>query len=142
MGVLNRLSKKNTKITNEAGENSVVESTMKPTSRAKKTGQTNVDGGVVLNVAHRIIVKPLVTEKAALLEAKNKFSFIVARTATKKQIKQAIKEMYKTDAQKVQVVNVAGKKVRSGRITGRRSDYKKAVVTVASGSSIHLHDNV
>lgn len=135
MGVLNRFKK-------TSPNTAKAEVTKTPKSRAKKTDETQGEGAVTTNTAYRIILRPLVTEKAALLESKNKYSFMVVRSATKSQIRRAVKELYKTDAKKVQVVNMPGKKVRSGRITGRRSDYKKAIVTVVLGSSIQLHDNV
>lgn len=93
--------------------------------------------------AYRIIVRPLVTEKAATMQsAHKKYSFIVTTAASKGQIKQAIKELYGIEPVMVNVVQVQGRRVRFGRHLGRRSDYKKAVVTLPAGKSITVHEGV
>ncbi len=92
--------------------------------------------------AHRIIIRPLVTEKAATMQSMNQYAFVVANDANKTQVKQAIKELYGVDTLAINVINVQGKHVRFGRGMGRRSDFKKAIITVPKGSNITIHEGV
>lgn len=86
-----------------------------------------------------IIRKPLVTEKTARnTERSNQYAFQVASDATKPEIKAAVKEMFNVEVESVQVVNVKGKSKMFQRRPGKRSDVKKAYVTLAAGSSIDL----
>ena len=95
----------------------------------------------------KIILKPIFTEKMrALEESQNKYAFHVAPTANKKEIKVAVEKKFDVTVVKVATQNRAGKvkqmSVRSGgkviRTQGSRSSWKKAIVTLAEGSSIDL----
>lgn len=95
----------------------------------------------------KIIVKPILTEKMAILEEReNKFAFLVFPDANKSEIKKAVEAKFDVKVVKVATMNRQGKHkqmtVRSGgrtiRTTGKRSDYKKAVITLESGSTIDL----
>lgn len=92
--------------------------------------------------SYRVILRPLVTEKSAIGESENKYSFVVAQWATKLEIKQAVREIYGVTPVSINVINASGRRVRFGRHQGRRSDFKKAVVSLASGQSINLHKGV
>lgn len=104
-----------------------------------KDAATPAKGG---NVAYRVLVKPLVTEKTAVMQSANKYTFIVALWAKKTHVKAAIKEMYGVDPIAVNMVNVQGHRVRFGKSAGKRSDYKKAVITLPAGKSITIHEGV
>ncbi len=85
-----------------------------------------------------ILVAPHVTEKATLLSEHNKIVFKVANDATKADIKAAVEALFKVKVVAVNTINVKGKtKFFRGR-PGRRSDVKKAVVTLEKGQSIEL----
>jgi len=95
----------------------------------------------------KIIVKPILTEKMAILEEReNKFAFLVSPDANKSEIKKAVEAKFDVKVVKVATMNRQGKHkqmtVRSGgrtiRTTGKRSGYKKAVITLESGSTIDL----
>ena len=95
----------------------------------------------------KIIIKPILTEKMAILEEReNKFAFLVSPGANKSEIKKAVELKFEVKVVKVATMNRIGKQkqmtVRSGghtiRTTGKRSDYKKAVITLESGSTIDL----
>ena len=90
----------------------------------------------------RILVKPLVTEKSAVAESINKYSFVVARSANKNQIKKAVEEIYGVKPAVVNVINMEGRRLRFGRSAGRRSDFKKAIVTLPEGKTIDIHSGV
>jgi large subunit ribosomal protein L23 len=83
-----------------------------------------------------IILGPVITEKATLLSEHNQVAFRVAMTATKPQIRKAIEELFKVKVTGVNTLRVKGKTKRFRGRMGRRSDYKKAIVTLAEGQSI------
>lgn len=89
-----------------------------------------------------VIIKPLVTEKSAVMQSVNKYSFIVAAAANKMQVKAAVKQLYSVDPVAIHMINVQGHRVRSGKSAGKRSDFKKAIVTLKSGQTIALHEGV
>ena len=84
------------------------------------------------------IVSPVITEKATMLSEQNKVVFRVAKDATKPQIAEAIENLFKVSVVKVNTINVKGKTKRFRGRVGRRSDVKKAIVTLAEGQSIDI----
>ncbi len=84
------------------------------------------------------ILAPVITEKATYLSEHNKVVFRVAKDATKDEIADAVEQLFKVKVTKVNTLNVKGKtKLWRGR-RGRRSDVKKAIVTLAEGQSIDV----
>lgn len=94
------------------------------------------------SIADKVLLRPLVTEKSAIAESVNKYSFVVAKRMNKQQIKKAVEDLYGIKPIAVNIFNVPGRQIRFGRIQGRRSDYKKAVVTLPPGKSIDIHTGV
>ena len=84
------------------------------------------------------ILSPIITEKATMLSEQNKVVFRVAKDATKPQIAEAIENLFKVSVVKVNTLNVKGKTKRFRGRVGRRSDVKKAIVTLAEGQSIDI----
>ena len=90
-----------------------------------------------MKTAYDVILSPLITEKLARMTEKgNVVVFKVHRDANKIQIREAIQELWKVDVKRVRTVSYEGKLKRLGRFVGRRSDWKKAIVTLAEGQSI------
>jgi large subunit ribosomal protein L23 len=89
---------------------------------------------------YQIIIRPLITEKNTLLMEENKYSFEVARTANKPQIKRAVENIFAVKVIKVHTINVRGKLKRRGRATGYTADWKKAIVTLAQGNQLDLFE--
>lgn len=86
---------------------------------------------------HQIIRKPLITEKTSVEQEKLQMVvFEVARDANKIEIKQAIEKAFEVKVKNVNTVLVAGKEKRFGKTFGKRSNFKKAYVTLAEGSKI------
>ena len=86
-----------------------------------------------------LLVAPHVSEKAARAgEKHNQYVFRVRRNATKPEIRKAVELMFSVEVEAVQVVNVMGKNKRFGATMGRRSDWKKAYVSLKSGQTIDL----
>lgn len=83
-----------------------------------------------------LIKRRLVTEKATLLAEMGKYVFIVQPSATKNEIKKAIKEMYKVDATAVTTINQKPRRTRyRGKVSFKQQD-KKAIVTLKEGQKI------
>ena len=92
----------------------------------------------------QVILAPQVSEKATYIAEKhNHVIFRVAQDATKSEIKAAVELMWKPqniEVKSVQMANVKGKKKRFGRFIGRRSNWKKAYVSIQSGQEINFSD--
>lgn len=94
-----------------------------------------------------ILVKPLITEKMSLLsENKGQYGFRAALTATKPEIKAEIEKMYSVEVTKIRTLVVAGKRktrfTKSGVSNGKKSNYKKAIVSLKEGQSIDFYENI
>ena len=85
-------------------------------------------------IAHDIIIRPLITEKSMMGIAEKKYTFEVAKTATKIDIANAVEEAFKVKVAKVNTVSVRGKLKRQGRTQGYTKSWKKAVVTLTEDS--------
>lgn len=94
-----------------------------------------------------ILIKPVVTEKMNDKgEALNQYGFIVDKNANKLQIRDAVEEMYGVTVTDVNTMKYKGKKksrfTKTGVITGRTNNYKKAIVTLADGENIDFYSNI
>jgi len=86
---------------------------------------------------YKILLAPQVSEKATLVADKNnQYIFKVAKDASKPQIKVAVEALFKVKVKSVQVANVKGKVKRFGQKLGKRSDWKKAFVSLHEGHDI------
>ncbi len=86
---------------------------------------------------HQILVSPHVSEKASLLaDEQNQHVFKVISTATKSEVKQAVEGMFKVKVDKVRILNIKGKTKRFGGRIGKRSDLRKAYVTLMPDNDI------
>lgn len=83
-----------------------------------------------------IIIRPLLTEKTTYLQRLNKFTFEVAKNATKIEVQKAIESLGRCKVEKVNTLVVKGKVRRTRRGTGRTPDWKKAVVTLREGEAL------
>ncbi len=93
--------------------------------------------------AYRVLVKPIISEKASHQQTlANQYSFVVAIGANKIEIAKAVKAAYGIAPVKVNIVRVEGKSRRYGRTVGKRKDWKKAIVTLPAGKTIALHEGV
>lgn len=78
-----------------------------------------------------IIRRPIVTEKSSLAkETSNQYVFEVATSANKIEIAKAVEHLFKVKVLSVRVMNMEGKKRRLGRFSGKRSDWRKAIVRI------------
>ncbi len=87
---------------------------------------------------YEVILRPVITEKATLISEYNQVSFRVPLDASKPEIKAAIEELFKVKVTAVNTIRQQGKLKRFRGRLGQRSEYKKAVVTLAEGHSIDV----
>ena len=93
----------------------------------------------------KVIIRPILTEKMAIMqERQNKYAFVVSSSANKIEIKSAVENKFNVSVSKVATMNFNGKlknmttrsNGRTIRTQGRKSSFKKAVVTLIEGNSI------
>lgn len=85
-----------------------------------------------------VIIAPVITEKSMANRQANVYTFKVAKDATKSEIKNAVEEAFKVSVKNVNTLNTKSKRRRVGKYAGRTKTYKKAIVTLAEGSSIEI----
>ncbi|MDX2501066.1 MAG: 50S ribosomal protein L23 [Deltaproteobacteria bacterium] len=94
-------------------------------------------------MSHEIIIKPLITEKTSIQkELHNQLSFEVDRRANRIEIKQAIESIFNVRVAAIKTMQVTGKTKQRGRITGKRRDWKKAIVKLMPGERIDFFEGV
>lgn len=92
--------------------------------------------------AHKILVKPLLTEKATDMGGLNQYLFAVSTKANKIEVKKAIKSVYGVEPIRVNIMNVSGKKVKWGKVNGRTNDWKKAIIYLRPEDKIEITEGV
>jgi len=90
----------------------------------------------------KIIKKALITEKANQMRENNVYQFVVASTANKHQIKNAVEKLFSVEVVNVTTSNLPKKPRRLGRSEGYKSGFKKASVTLKEGQTIELVEGV
>lgn len=90
---------------------------------------------------HETVVRPLITEKSsAAYQDRAEYTFEVHPDASKPQIRQAIEELFGVKVTNVWTSNMRGKEKRMGRTTGRRPNWKKAIVKLREGDTIEIFE--
>ncbi|MBU0625079.1 50S ribosomal protein L23 [Patescibacteria group bacterium] len=146
MGILDRITKKSAaepkpiKSTDKTAVKKVdLSAEAKVKSSAKKDEKkATVKKSTTALFAYDIIREPVLTEKGDRGQMSGKYTFYVATSANKVLVAQAIWELYGVKPVAVRVMNVAGKKVRFGRLQGTRKNRKKAIITLKQGDMISL----
>jgi len=87
----------------------------------------------------KVLLAPVISEKATFVAEKNEqVVFLVARDATKPEIKAAVELLFKAQVESVQVLNRQGKQKRSGRFVGRRNHVRHAYISLKPGQEINF----
>lgn len=90
-----------------------------------------------------VVRRALITEKGTLLrEVRNQYLFEVQRDANKIDIKRAIEQIFHVKVSSVRTQQILGKVRRQGRYVGKRSDWKKAIVTLKPDQKIDLFEQI
>jgi len=91
----------------------------------------------------QILIRPLITEKTNLArEERNEYVFEVHKQANKRQVADAVTQLFGVNVQKVRTLVQRGKFRRVGQHAGYRANFKKAFVTLADGDSIDFFEGV
>jgi large subunit ribosomal protein L23 len=93
-------------------------------------------------IASDIILKPIITEDSISRLADGKYTFKVAKNATKVEIAKAVEKLFDVEVAKVNTISVKGKEKRMGRYAGFRPDWKKAIVTLKGEKTIEFFDGM
>ena len=101
-----------------------------------------IDLKLTQNKAYQIILNPLVTEKSTQQSEFNKIVFSVPVNATKLEVKSSIEKIFSVKVKSVNTILLKGKVKRFKGVVGRRSNTKKAIVTLAPGNTIDLSAGV
>lgn len=96
----------------------------------------------MLKVKYDLIKKPIITEKSTILGEQNKYVFEVLPSANKQSLKKAVEEIFNVKVKAVNVLNQKGKVKKFKGVTGRRSDVKKAIVTLEKDYTIDFAGGV
>ncbi len=91
---------------------------------------------------YNIIKFPVVTEKSTKISENNQFVFKVDIDTSKDEVKKAIEKIFKVKVKSVNTINVKGKKKVFKGTKGKRSDYKKAVITLLKGETLDYSGGV
>jgi len=91
---------------------------------------------------YEVLRRPLITEKASLLQEQSKYAFEVAGKATKNLVKQAVEMAFKVKVVSVNIMTVPGKTKRMGKRLVTGSSWKKAIVTLKPGNKIEFFEGV
>ncbi|NWG33135.1 MAG: 50S ribosomal protein L23 [Chloroflexi bacterium] len=94
---------------------------------------------------YEILRRPLITEKSSRQSGLNQYSFVVADSVTRTQVKDAIETIYDVEVTRVNIINVPAKRsrrLRSRRMSIRKPAFKKAVVTLAEGQTLPIFEGV
>jgi large subunit ribosomal protein L23 len=89
-----------------------------------------------------IILNPIITEKTTALQELGKYSFKVDPRANKKEIMQAIREIFSVEPVSCAIINMRGKRRRERYKYGFTSSWKKAIVTLKEGDKIELYEGL
>ena len=87
---------------------------------------------------YEVLKRPIITEKSMKLVEMGKYTFEVSQDANKIEIKNAVKEIFSVDVEKVNLINGKAKKKRVGKHSGFKPAVTKAIVTLAAGSTIEI----
>lgn len=116
----------------------------KPKKPARTATRSVAGGGIAKrkiakkeeNIAHKVLLENLISEKATMLAAQNKYVFKVDKYAGKFQIKEAVEGYYGVQVVSVNTIKISPKKRIHGRTIGWKKGFKKAVVTLSEGDAI------
>ena len=89
-----------------------------------------------MNSIYSTIVSPVITEKATKISENNQFVFKVKIDSNKKEIKEAIEKLFKVKVREIKTLKIKGKNKVFKGTKGRRSDYKKAIISLNKGENL------
>lgn len=145
MGLLDRFkNKKEQELTSDAPKQVEVAKpkAVKGEKKAEEKKEAPKASKVLRHETTRVIITPVITEKAAHLSESNTYVFKVQVKATRVQVASAFKELYGVQPARVNIVNMRAEPVRFGRSKGKEKSWKKAYVTTPKGKSIQVYEGI
>lgn len=143
MGIFDRFkSKKEQEIAGKATQVPAAAPAKKAEGKKEKAPAAKKAAKALPENIARVIVQPLVTEKAAARASAGEYTFVVRMDATRVDVRAAVKAMYGVLPTRVNIQRVRGKVVRFGGREGMRSTWKKAIVTLPKGKTIDVYEGV
>ncbi len=92
--------------------------------------------------AYRVLIAPVLSEKASRIAEDRQYAFEVAMDATRIGVARAVVSLYGLRPEKVNIIRVKGKRVQFGRRQGKQKDWKKAIVTLKPGDTIAVAESI
>ena len=92
-----------------------------------------------MNLSH-VLVRPIVTEKSTIMQERGKYTFEIARDASKVEVAKAVSKTFNVTVTSVRTMRVRGKMKRFGRRVAKQPDFKKAIVSLKTGDTIKLFE--
>lgn len=138
MSILDKFTKKK-----GSPEKAVV--AVKSDDTKKKTKKKTESKKAIVSIsklATQTLLKPVVTEKSAKLSDQGVVVFEVPVGANRVAVRQAFRELYKVTPVKINIINVRGKRVKFGRVEGKRQNVKKALISLPKGTRIDIFEGV
>lgn len=138
MSILSAFKKRDSKA--DVAAEKALEKKPKGAAKPKKEPkeEKTVDVSSFKGIKANVLIRPIVTEKSAILSADGRYTFEISDYATKQEVQQIVEKRFKVHVTRVNVVTVHPKKRMRGAIVGRISGYRKAVVFVKKGETIDL----
>ena len=91
---------------------------------------------------YEVLRRPVITEKNTILMDQNKYTFEVAKGANKAQVKESVEKAFNVKVASVNIITVPEKPRGFGRMKGKRSAWKKAIITLKPGNKIEIFEGV
>jgi len=88
----------------------------------------------------QVLLRPLLSEKSYVESEMNKYRFAIRKDANRIEVRKAVEKMFGVKVLDVNIARVPGKKKRFGRFVTKKSDWKKAIVTLADGESLDFFE--
>jgi large subunit ribosomal protein L23 len=133
---------KGAKVVEEAAKAEKAEE-KKPAAKIEtKTKATKAAARTVSGELADVLIRPVVTEKSAVLASFGQYVFMVNPDANRVRVGQAVKAVYGIQPSDVRIQNVRSEPVRFGRVYGKQKVWKKAIVTLPKGKTIDVYQGV
>ncbi len=136
------VTEKDVSVSGEAGSASGGKSAKKKAPAKAEKAADKKPAKLISERLSDVIVRPLVTEKAAVMASAGQYMFVVTNDANRVEIRDAVRALYGIVPTSVNIQRVRGKQVRFGQRIGSRVSWKKAIVTLPKGKTIDVYEGV
>ncbi len=136
MSIFSKKSKKQVEDNGSVSDKKIIDQPV--VKKEEKHSNPTPVGPKTTKSAYRVLLKPIITEKATDLGALDKYVFEIAPMMNKIEVKKSVKELYNVTVLRVNIIKNMGKMVRYGKSRGRTKNWKKAIVTLKKGDKINF----